>query len=256
MHKTLILIALALLSLPALAVGQDAPKEELPSVEDLLRGIDQNMVFETRTATVTMTVEGKRRTRTFTIKSYGRGVDESAMLYLAPSRDKGTKMLKKGDELWMYLPSVDRTQKISGHMLRQGMMGSDVSYEDMMQSTEMAEMYTASITGQESVDGRPCWVMELVAKDDSVSYPKRISYVDKETLIPLKQELFALSGMLLKSWTMGEIKEFEGGRKFPTKMVITDEVKKDSKTTIEFPEMTFGIELEEEVFSQRWLERK
>jgi len=203
-----------------------------------------------------MTVEGKRRTRTFTIQSYGRGVDESAMLYLAPSRDKGTKMLKKGDELWMYLPSVDRTQKISGHMLRQGMMGSDVSYEDMMQSTEMAEMYTASITGQESVDGRPCWVMELVAKDDSVSYPKRISYVDKETLIPLKQELFALSGMLLKSWTMGAIKEFEGGRKFPTKMVITDEVKKDSRTTIEFPEMTFGIELEEEVFSQRWLERK
>ena len=256
MHKTLILIAFALLSLPALAVGQDAPKEELPSVEDLLRGIDQNMVFETRTATVTMTVEGKRRTRTFTIQSYGRGVDESAMLYLAPSRDKGTKMLKKGDELWMYLPSVDRTQKISGHMLRQGMMGSDVSYEDMMQSTEMAEMYTASITGQESVDGRPCWVMELVAKDDSVSYPKRISYVDKETLIPLKQELFALSGMLLKSWTMGAIKEFEGGRKFPTKMVITDEVKKDSRTTIEFPEMTFGIELEEEVFSQRWLERK
>jgi outer membrane lipoprotein-sorting protein len=250
--KTLLLTLL--LCFPSVVLAQGG--EALPSVDDLLKGIDQNMVFGTRTATVTMTVEGKRRTRAFTIQSFARGTDESAMLYMAPSRDKGTKMLKKGDDLWMYLPSVDRTQKISGHMLRQGMMGSDVSYEDMMQSTEMAEMYTATITGAGDVEGNACWIMELIAKDDSVTYPKRISYVGKETLIPLRQELYALSGMLLKSWTMGDIKEFEGGRKFPTRMVITDEVKKDSRTIIEFPEMTFGIELEEEVFSQRWLERK
>ena len=48
---------------------------------------------------------------------------------------------------------------------------------------------------------------ELKAKDDSVTYPKRVTYVDKQTFVPLKQELYALSGMLLKTWTMSDVKE-------------------------------------------------
>lgn len=253
MRAFLLLLSL-LCAAPAFA--QDPPPAAPPTAEQLLAAIDKNMVFDTRTAVTRMTVEGKRRTRVFEMVSYGRGVDESAVLYRAPAREKGTKMLKNADELWMYLPSVDRTQKISGHMLRQGMMGSDVSYEDMMASAEMAKMYSAKVTGEAMLDGRKTWTMELIANDDSVSYPKRISWIDAETLIPLKQELYALSGMLLKSWTMSDVKEFEGGRKFPTKMVIQDELKKESVTTLEFVEMTFGVELEEEVFSMRWLERK
>ena len=93
--------------------------------------MDKNLTFEARRARMVMTVEG-RRTRSFEMVSYGRGEEDSAMEYVAPARDKNTKMLKLGDELWMYLPGVDRVQKISGHMLRQGMMGSDFSYEDIL----------------------------------------------------------------------------------------------------------------------------
>lgn len=248
--------ALLLPAGPSLAGEEKVELGENPTVDQILSAIDQNMVFESRTATIKMTVEGKRRTRTFEIQSYGRGKDDSAMEYLAPAREKGTKMLKLGDDLWMYMPSVDRTQKISGHMLRQGMMGSDLSYEDMMASDELADMYTAKLLGTEDVEGRPAWKIEMTASDDSVAYPKRISWIDKASYIPVKQELYALSGMLLKSWTMSGITEYDGGRQFPTKMVIKDEVKADSQTVLEFSNMTFGVELEDEVFSQRWLERK
>jgi outer membrane lipoprotein-sorting protein len=248
--RLLTLILSLLLASPALA------EDPIPTAEQLLAAIDANMVFDTRTAVTKMTVQTKRRTRTFEMISYGRGADESAVEYRAPAREKGTRMLKKGDDLWLYLPSVDRTQKISGHMLRQGMMGSDVSYEDMMASAELSDMYTAKVTGEDTVDGRRCWTLELLAKDDTVTYPKRVSWLDAETLIPIKQELYALSGMLLKSWIMSDVKEFEGGRMFPTKMVIQDHLKTDSVTTLEFPEMKFGVDVEEEVFSMRWLERK
>jgi len=230
--------------------------EARPTAEALLNAMDQNMTFESRTATLTMVVEGTKRTRRYEIKSYGRGLDVSAMIYLSPARDKGTRMLKLGSDLWIYMPTVDRVQKISGHMLRQGMMGSDLSYEDMMSSIELRTRYVSSITGSEIIDGRDCWILEMNAKDDGVTYPKRKAWVDKVDSIALKQDLFALSGMLLKTWTMSDVKEFKDGRRFPTKMVITDHIKKNSKTTLLFTGMTFGVDTPREVFSKRWLERR
>jgi outer membrane lipoprotein-sorting protein len=218
--------------------------------------MDANMTYESRTSTLKMTVEGKRRTRVFEMISYGRGQTDTAMEYKLPARDKGTKMLKIGDDLWLYLPAVDRTQKISGHMLRQGMMGSDLSYEDMMAAKQMEDQYKSTVLGSDTVDGRDCWKLEMVAKDNSVSYPKRVSWIDKQYFIPLKQELYALSGMLLKTWLMSDIQPFKGGRHFPMKMVIEDRVKKGSRTILEFSDLTFGVELPREVFSRRWLERK
>ena len=51
--------------------------------------------------------------------------------------------------------------------------------------------------------------------------------------------VFALSGMLLKTWTMSDVKEFKGGRRFPTRMTVRDHVKKESVTKIEFKEIEF-----------------
>jgi negative regulator of sigma E activity len=141
-------------------------------------------------------------------------------------------------------------------MLRQGMMGSDVSYEDMMASRELRKLYNSKVTGESKVDGHACWTLEMIAKNDTVTYPKRVTCVDKQSFIPVKQELYALSGMLLKTWTMSDVKEFAGGRKFPTRMTVEDNVKKQSVTTIEFKTIEFGIEYPREVFSQRWLERR
>lgn len=232
-----------------------AGEKARPTAAELMKLMDENMTFEARKTRMTMVVEG-RRTRSYEMVAYSRGEEDSAIEYLAPARDKGTRMLKLKDELWIYMPSVERVQKISGHMLREGMMGSDLSYEDMMASQEMENAYAASVTGESTEEGRPCWVLEMKAKDNTVSYPRRVTCVDKATFIPLKQDLYALSGMLLKTWTMGDVKTFDGGRQFPTKMVIKDHVKKDSVTRLEFKEIEFGVKAPNEVFSLRWLERR
>ena len=236
------------------AAAEPASPSGAPTAEQLLAAMDKNLTFEARKTRTVMTVEG-RRTRSYEMVSYGRGEEDAAMEYVSPARDKGTRMLKLGDELWIYLPNVDRVQKISGHMLREGMMGSDVSYEDMLASRELRKRYNAKVTGAADLNGRGCWVLELKAKDDTVTYPKRITYVDKQTYVPVKQELYALSGMLLKTWTMADVKEFANGRKFPTKMTIEDHVKKQSLTRIEFKEIEFNVQFPSEVFSLRWLER-
>jgi len=228
----------------------------MPTAQELLAGIDAQMTYETRTATTRMVVVNPRRTREFTMSSWGRGLDEAAIEYVDPPRDAGTRMLRKGDELWMYLPAIERVQKISGHMLRQGMMGSDVSYEDMMNNTHLVDAYTATVTGEDTVDGRKCWRVEMIAKDETVTYPKRVTCVDAETYIPLRQELFALSGMLLKTWTMGDVrKDPTSGKWVPFTMRIEDKLQEGTYTEILVQDMKFGVEVPDEVFSTRWLER-
>lgn len=253
-HAAWVLALALLLGAAPLAEAQAAP-ERMPTAKELLKLIDDNLTFETRKARVKMIVEGRGRTREYEMVSFGRGQEDAAIEYVEPRREKGTKMLKLGNDLWIYMPSIERVQKISGHMLRQGMMGSDVSYEDLMASRELEKEYDAKVTGSGRHDGRDCWLLELTARSRKVSYPKRKTWVDKETLIPVKQELYALSGKLLKTWTMSDVKRF-GGRRFPTRMVVRDHARKGSQTTIVMSELVFGVKLTNEVFARRWLERK
>lgn len=228
---------------------------QTPTADELLAKIDGQMVFESRTSRVRMSVVNPRRSREFVMVTYGRGADDAAIEYLEPARDKGTRMLKKGSEMWLWLPAVERVQKISGHMLREGMMGSDVSYEDMTNNAELRKLYTATVTGESVVDGRKCFKLEMVAVTEEVTYSKRVTCIDTETSIPLSQELYALSGMLLKTWTMSDIRKV-GDRYIPYTMRIEDKLQQGSYTQITIEETTFGVPLPEEVFTLRWLERQ
>ena len=84
--------------------------------------------------------------------------------YLSPAREQGTKMLKLEDQLWIYSPSTDRTIQISGHMLRQSVMGSDLSYEDMMDDRKLTDVYTSKVTGSEIIDERETFVLDLTCE--------------------------------------------------------------------------------------------
>lgn len=241
---------------PPRATGPEPTTAAPPTADELLAAVDRNLTFPSRTSRTRMTVVGSGRTREYEMTGFGRGEEDAAVEYLAPAREKGTRMLKLGAELWIYMPSVDRVQKISGHMLRQGMMGSDVSYEDMMTSRELRKQYRSKVLGDGVVDGRACWRLEMVATNNAVTYPKREVCIDKDHFIPLEQKLYALSGMLLKVWTMSDVRSYDGGRKFPHRMVIRDQLRKGSETRIDTVELKFGVALPAEVFSLRWLERK
>jgi hypothetical protein len=75
--------------------------------------------------------------------------------YLFPEREKGTKMLKLNDRLLIYSPTTDRTIQLSGHLLRQSVMGSDLSYEDMMEERKLSEVYSAKIIQEENYNESP-----------------------------------------------------------------------------------------------------
>ena len=129
--------------------------------------------------------------------------------------------VREGGLLGEQVREFERVQKISGHMLRQGMMGSDLSYEDMMEFSDWRQAYTATVQGEVPCGSSTCWSLELLARDDTIAYPRRVVSVDQQTGLPVMQELYALSGMLLKTWTM-EDPVAHGERWYPQRMVIVE----------------------------------
>ena len=238
--KKLIII---LLLTPALLWAQN------PTGKEILERIDKNMASKSTITTSKMIIHGVRQTRTIEAKSWGMGDEKSFTEYLAPAREKGTKMLKLEDELWIFSPGSDRTIKISGHMLRQSLMGSDLSYEDMMDNAELLEDYDAGVIGSEVIDKRDCWIVELQAKTVEVNYQTRKIWVDKTRYIPLKEELYAKSGKLLKKLELSEIRKI-GNRWYPQKMVFKDMLKKGAGTEFIINEIEFDKEIPEHIFSK------
>lgn len=219
------------------------------NAEQIIKDVDKNLSAKSQIIESSMTVHGKRNSRTMTSKSYTVGTTKSFTEYLSPARDKGTKMLKLEKEMWVYSPSTDRTIMISGHMLRQSVMGSDLSYEDMMEDRKLTEMYNASLVGEETIEGRKCYVLKLNAKLDDIAYDSQKIWVDMERLVPLKQELYAKSGQLLKQVTLSDVQRIQN-RWYPMKMVYKDMLKDGKGTEYTITKVEFDKDIPAHVFSK------
>ncbi|HHH53226.1 MAG TPA: outer membrane lipoprotein-sorting protein [Bacteroidetes bacterium] len=247
MKKTLFSIIAILFVLPNAAIYAQSAKV-------ILDKIDKNLSSTNRVMESDMIIYGKRRTRTISSRTYAVGNKKSFTEYLAPSREKGTKMLKLGNELWIYSPATDRIIKISGHMLRQSVMGSDLSYEDMMDNRKLTDVYNAKIIGKEEIDGRKTYILELDAKVEDVSYHKIKLWVDTERYVPLKEELYAKSGKLLKKMTFSDIKRING-RWYPMKFNYKDVLKNGKGTDFIIKKIDFDVDIPDYIFTKAALRR-
>ena len=225
------------------------------TVGEIIQAMDNNLNAKNRVITSKMVVHGRRSSRTIESRNWVVGTDLAFTEYLSPPREKGTKMLKLDDKLWTYSPQTDRVIQISGHMLRQSVMGSDMSYNDMMENRPLTEIYEATLEGSVEIDGRDHWIMLLEAKVKGLSCPKRRAWIDKEYLLPMKEELYAKSGKLLKTSTMDGIKKVQR-RWFPSRFIYKDELKRNSKgTEWIIDEIAFDIDIPESRFSKALLRK-
>jgi outer membrane lipoprotein-sorting protein len=195
---------------------------QVPSGSDVLKEIDKNLVLDRAISNTTMIIHGRTGTRSIKSKNWIEGKDKVFVEYTDPARERGKKMLKLGDQLWNYFPEpIDRIITISGHLLRQSVMGSDLSYEDITENRKLMEMYDAKVTGSEKINDRNCYVVELTGKLEDITYYSRKLWVDKERWIPLKEERYAKSGKPLKRSEMLEVFLIEN-RWYPKRMLHHD----------------------------------
>ncbi len=239
--KKYILFLVTFISISSLA-------QNYPSGKTVLDKVDDNMSSKSRVLTAKMEINSARGVRTMESKSWGEGSEKSFTEYLAPAREKGTKMLKLDNQLWIYSPSTDRVIQISGHMLRQSVMGSDMSYEDMMTDRPLLEQYKADVSAEEVVDGRKCWIVNLTAIVSDVNYYTQKMWVDEERYVPLKVELFAKGGKLLKRITFSDVQKIQN-RWYPKTILYKDVLKDGNGTKMMIEDMQFDAKIPANVFN-------
>jgi outer membrane lipoprotein-sorting protein len=245
MKKRLIIIITTALA-SVFAFSQDA--------DEILKRVEQNLSSDNRIFESTMTIHGARISRTITSKTYAVGDKQSFTEYLSPAREQGTKMLKLENQLWIYSPSTDRIIQIAGHMLRQSVMGSDLSYEDMMEDRKLTDIYSAVVAGNEIVDGARTWILELTAKVSDVAYYKRKMWIDTEHYVPVLEELYARSGQLLKRTNLSEVKNISG-RWFPMKVIYKDMLKQGDGTEFRITSIKFNQQIPDYIFTKASLKQ-
>ena len=224
-----------------------------PSAAELLRRVDNNEIFNTIQYEGDIIIEHGGRRFVKTYNAWARGNTHSFMEF-TNSEDRGTRYLRRDGRLMVYSPDNEGVMLISGHMLRESMMGSDMSYEDALDNDTLSSRYTPVLMGSEVINGRDCWVLELNALRRTESYPKRKLWIDKENSDLLRYEMFALSGAKLKEYNLRRV-EVIGGRRFPVEGEMRDLLRRDSRTVFVMRNVVLDRPIADSVFSMRNLER-
>jgi outer membrane lipoprotein-sorting protein len=256
MKIAIIILTILVITTPALT-HQDSLSivSRGPTGEDILQKVDRNLVIDQATGVSTMVIHGRRGSRTITSRFWKKGRENTFVEYLSPAREKGKKMLKLGDKLWTYTPEpTDRIITIAGHLLRQSVMGSDLSYEDMMENESLIDLYLAQVEGSQQVEGRPCWVVNLTARVEDVAYHSRRIWVDKERWLPLKEERYAKSGKLLKTTRITEV-FWTGDRWYPKRIVFQDMLSSGKGTEHVIDSIDFDVQIPDYIMTKAALRK-
>jgi outer membrane lipoprotein-sorting protein len=235
---------IAFLSVTAMAAALGAASAQ--SVDEIMSRVDANMSFRSirYAGRMDITVAGETRSKTMIAMAQG---SSKAFAEFTNPEDRGVRYLKLDKNLWIYFPKEQDTVKISGHLLKEGMMGSDVSYEDALESSDFHTKYASTLQGEEPVGERRCFVLELKAKIPTAAYDRWMLWVDAERFVTLKEEMYARSGKMLKSSATLEVTQI-GGRWFPARTQYISKIRSNTSTVFT---MT-GVELEPRLDPQQF----
>jgi len=245
--KRILLFGIILTAAAALAA-------QTPSAEEIIRQMEAKSSPETSEVEGRMVTNDRFGAKETSFISYAQGTDLS-LIEFTSLEEEGQKILRSGDDLYVYFPDAGRTIRMQGAALRDSVMGSDFSYEDMTTGDRgILDDYTAELKGSESVDGRDCWIIGLTALGPNVPYYTQDIWVDKELLVSRQVYKYAVSGRLLKTMKIQEYLEMDGYL-VPSRMIMEDKMKRNSSTEFHIERMKTNVSFSRTFFSHRELSR-
>jgi outer membrane lipoprotein-sorting protein len=236
------IILWAFLIAPIPLWGQDA--------REIIRKAELNRLGDAATySEMTMTIQRPDWSREMGTKAWSKGQDYSLMLITSPARDAGTAFLKRENELWNWQPTIERTIKMPPSMMSQSWMGSDFSNEDLVRQISLVEDYEHTYLGEESIQDRMTYKIQLVPKPDvPVVYSKIISWIDQERYVEVKSEAFDEDDELVQTVTGEEVKKIQGYW-VPTKMTVQPADEPDHLTIIQQMKVDYDVSIAPRFFS-------
>ena len=228
-----------------------ATPSQAQTAREIVDEVDRLMRGESSQARVSMEIVTEHWSRTLDLEIWSLGTDHSLIRVLAPPKEAGTATLMVDEEVWNYLPRVDRTIKVPPSLMMGSWMGSHFTNDDLVKESRLIEDYDIEIVFEGDRDGAEVWELELLPKPEAPVVWGRILWrVRKADLMPIWTQYFDEDGELERTMRFEGYREF-GGRLVPALMVVTPSDKPEETTTVRYHELGFDIGLEADFFSLR-----
>ncbi|EMR01980.1 outer membrane lipoprotein-sorting protein [Cesiribacter andamanensis] len=222
---------------------------------EIVRLADEKMKGESSIGTFTMEIVRPSWKRSISMKSWTRGTDYSLTLITAPAAEKGKAFLMRQNEIWNWVPTVDRVIKLPPSMMMQSWMGSDFTNDDLVKQSSIVTDYTHTLVGEEKIEGREAWIIELRPRPDApVVWGKIRAWITKGDYLQLKAEYYDEDDFLINTLLASQIKTL-GGREIPSRLEMIPDGKPGHKTVLIYREIQFNQEIPDSFFSLQNLKR-
>lgn len=241
----------AFLLLAALLFAAAAPllAEEL-SAQEIVKRSDDLMRGDTQEGKYFMKILTPTWERRLELYVYSLGREKMYIRILSPAKEKGISTLRVKNEMWNYIPNVERTIKIPPSMMLQPWMGSDFANDDLVKENSIVNDYTHKLIAEELVDGKSVYVIELTPKPQApVVWHKRIMHIAKENFAPVRDEFYDKDNKLVKTLSYSKVKRISD-RAIPTRWEMASEIKKGHKTVVVVDDsVVFNTQINENIFT-------
>jgi outer membrane lipoprotein-sorting protein len=199
-------------------------------------------------AIVQMLIHREDWQRTMTIKAWTRGQKESLFYITAPPKDYGNGTLKRGREMWLFNPKVNRVIKVPPSMMSQSWMGSDFSNNDLAKSDSLLVDYEHSLTGIETHEGKKVYIIKSIPKPNAPVVWGMQRLKIREDQIWLSEEFFDEDLKPVKIMTAMEI-QMLGGKLFPKVWRMREVDEQNRYTQLSYESLEFKISLPDQLFT-------
>ena len=216
---------------------------------EILKKSDRKVRGNTSYAEITIKISRPKWQREMRLKSWTKGDDYAVSLVTYPAKEKGIVFLKRKNEMWNYMPSIERTIKMPPSMMLQSWMGTDLTNDDLVKRSSIVRDYTSKIIGEESVSGLKCWKIQLTPKEDApVVWGKLLIWVDQKDNMQMKIEFYDEDDFLVNKMLAYNPKLFDG-KKLPSKIEFIPVDKPGNKTVIIYNKLVFDKPISESYFT-------
>ncbi len=239
--RVVLLMAAVWMPMPGAA---QTPREIVDRVDRLLRGASSR-------GTLVMEIETAHWKRTLEMKVWSLGTEYSLIRVVSPQKEAGTATLKAKQEVWNYLPRVDRTIKVPPSLMMGSWMGSHFTNDDLVKESRMVDDYDIAIGYEGPRDGETVWELVLTPKPEAaVVWGRIVEQVRKRDLMPVWAKYYDEDGELVRTMSFGDYRTM-GGRLVPARMTVVPADEPAERTVVEYRDLEFDVGLDPSFFSLR-----
>ena len=247
--RGIVLVSLLHLSATATLAAQESARDIIDRVDRILRGNSSHGV-------ATMEVVTEHWQRSLAMEVWSLGTDYSLVTITAPAKEAGTGTLKATDDIWNYLPKVDRTIKIPASTMMGSWMGSHFTNDDLVKESTLVDDYEIEIRFEGDRDGVEVWELYLTPNPDAAVVWGHVEYqVRKSDMMPLSARYYDEDDALVRTLTFSDFRDM-GGRMVPAAMDMQPEDKPNERTSIRYSDLEFDVDVDESFFSLQSLKRR